>query len=274
MDIFSFSSYREYILARVQAMPKGGRGQMGQISKHLRVHTSLLSQVLSGGRDFSLEQAHATCEYFGLNDLETEYFLALVHLERAGTPGLKSALKKQLKGIQSRAMEFKNRLPAGKELDEVSKGIYYSRWYYIAVWLMTDIEGHSTPEQISKSLQLNVKRVREALEFLVAVGLCKETEKGFLIQHRRTHIERESPLSARHHINWRLKIIEKLDRLKEHDTVFTAPLTISQEAAPMVQRKIQELVDEVSGLVSQSQSEALYCLNIDWLRVDEASTTE
>jgi hypothetical protein len=41
----------------MHAMPKSGRGEYLKIAKHLAIHTSTLSQVLSGLKHFTLDQA-------------------------------------------------------------------------------------------------------------------------------------------------------------------------------------------------------------------------
>lgn len=231
------------------------------------MHTSLWSQILAGTRDLTLEQACSLSSYFGLNDLEEEFFLGLVQLERAGTHQLKTILERQLENTKKKSLDFKSRLPKSKQVSDLNKEVYYSRWYYVAIWLMTDIPEHSYPEQIAEKLTLDVCTVREALSFLVRIGLCSENDGKYSTQTQRTHIEKSSPLAVQHHINWRLKALEKFDKLSEQETVFTAPLSLSVSGIEKVQKLIRELVDRTNKIVSADEPEALFCLNIDWIKL-------
>ena len=102
------------------------------------------------------------------------------------------------------------------------------------------------------------------LEFLVSVGLCTEAEGEYQVGVSRTHIEKGSVLTNRHHSNWRLKAIEHFERLGSEELAFTAPLTISERDAKAVYSELLESVARISERVSKSNSEKLYCLNIDW----------
>ena len=77
MKIYEYSDYKEYINAYIRELPKNGRGQFLQISKSLRVHSTLISQILKGEKHFTQEQAFAITVYFSMSELETEYFLEM-----------------------------------------------------------------------------------------------------------------------------------------------------------------------------------------------------
>lgn len=80
-------------------------------------------------------------------------------------------------------------------------------------------------------------------------------------------IESSSNLVARHHINWRLKAIERFDTLEYlKDFVFTSPMTISIEDGMKIRELLSQTVEKIMKLNSSSKSEDLYILNIDWLK--------
>jgi hypothetical protein len=96
MSVFEFDNYRKFVRHAISTTPALGRGSVKKMATALRVHPSLISQVLSGSKDFTSEQANDIASFLNLNELETEYFLCLVDIERAGTSRLKTFLQNKL----------------------------------------------------------------------------------------------------------------------------------------------------------------------------------
>ena len=117
MSIYIFSDYRAYLRDYIQKLPKKGRGEVGQIARYLRIHSSLISQILSGSKDFSHEQAQDLTSYLGLNTLETDYFILLVQHSKAGTKKLKDYLKNKLGALDPRKAPNYKLIPQGETED-------------------------------------------------------------------------------------------------------------------------------------------------------------
>ena len=64
MSIFKSSDYRQFIRQTVQGFPHGGRGEWARLAEHLDVNATMISQVLSGAKDFSIEQAQKVGLFF------------------------------------------------------------------------------------------------------------------------------------------------------------------------------------------------------------------
>ena len=71
------NDFRPYLRAWARAK---GRGEFRKISMALKMHTTLVRQVLNGRKCLTEEQASRLCGYMGLNSLETDYFLKLVQI--------------------------------------------------------------------------------------------------------------------------------------------------------------------------------------------------
>ncbi len=102
MGIFGYQDYKSFLLERIHNLPKKGRGEMQRMAYFLNVHPTLISQILRGPRDLSPEQALEFSQYFGLTRSETEYFLTLVEIERAGSLRLKSFLELRRNRLQEK----------------------------------------------------------------------------------------------------------------------------------------------------------------------------
>lgn len=266
-QIFNSNSYQSFIRKTIEQMPNNGRGELLRLATHIGVHTSTLSQVLALKKHFTLEQSCLAAEYFGLNTIETSYFLLLVNRDRAGTTLLKRNFDVQLNEIKQKSTELKVMLPHDRPLTQEEKAIFYSNWFYTAIWAQTSIEGFNTRDSLEKYFNLPRKLINEVTQFLIKTGLCVE-EKGYLKPgHKYTHLEAESPLVSRHHANWRIKAMERHPNLSQSELCYSSPLTLSKKDALIVKERLSELITEINKIRDPSPSEALYCINVDWIKI-------
>src|SRR4051812_26541065 len=139
VSLFEFTDYRAYLRAHVARLPKNGRGELTRIAAHLAVNTTLLSQIMSGAREFTPEQAFALSAYLGHSVLEADYFSLLVQIERAGTKDLKDHLERKRKGLKTDALKLAARISHQKKLSDQDRAVFYSSWIYSAVHLYTSV---------------------------------------------------------------------------------------------------------------------------------------
>jgi len=269
MRAYDFDDSIAFLQAKIKASDKNGRGQARKLAEHLGVHTTLISQILRKTKLMSLETAQGLCEYFGLDESETEYFLALVQIDRSGTAKLKKIYQKQAETIREKARRLENRLPRDKVLNESEKAIFYSEWLYSGMRMLTSLPDYQRPDAIAGALGLPLSLVNRVLAFLVDHGLCIEDKNGrFQLGPKRTMLEASSPLVSRHHANWRLRVTEEYPRLTAEDFAFTAPLTISEKGFKQARAELANTVEKISALVGENEApEHLVCFNLDWVKL-------
>jgi len=263
-SLFTMTDYRPYVRFWVEAR---GRGEFRRISQALEIHTTLVSQIFSGRKCLTEEQASKLCGYMGLSPLETDYFMKLVQLERAGTQQLKLIYERHLKQLKTQANEIKARVPETETLSNLDRALFYSSWQYSLVRLLTSIPRFQTKDRIAFQLKISVSRVQEILDFLVSRGLCKETNGKYIRTEKNTHIEASSPLSIRHHQNWRTKSLELQEQMNSEDLVFTAPMSLAAKDLAKVRKILLEAVSEIAKLVDKSAAEEVAYLGIDWFKL-------
>ena len=95
MTIFDQDDYKQILKNFIKSQPRNGHGLVKAIGEHLGVDPSQVSQVLSGNKDFTEEQALQLFTFVGFNEIESEYFLTLIKIERAGTKLLKDHYRKR-----------------------------------------------------------------------------------------------------------------------------------------------------------------------------------
>jgi uncharacterized protein (TIGR02147 family) len=241
---------------------------MLKIARHLKMHTSRVSHIFRGEMNLTLEQACALGRYFGLSSLESEYFLTLVNLERAGSEDLRDQLRRQADGIRARAQEFQNRVPPDKTLTEEQKAVFYSSWLYSGIRLATSIPQMQTVDAIAAFYQIPREKVRGIIDFLLATGLCVEEDGRIAMGPKTTHLEKTSPLVLRHHTNWRLKAISRYENLSAEDLVYSCPVSLRAEDQVLVREMILQFIERfLKKIVTSDPAENVACLNIDWFTV-------
>jgi uncharacterized protein (TIGR02147 family) len=267
MDIFEFDNYKEYVHARVSTMPKKGYGQYRKIAEQLNMSSVMVSQIFKGERHLPMEQAFELTRHFGLNDLESRFFLLLVQIGRAGSERYQDHLRKELSTLRLHSQSLKSRLPSDKELDEASKAIFYSDWIYSGVRLLSSIEGYNTLENIASRFEISPQQTGQIIDFLLSKGLCVEDRGKIRMGASRTHLEASSPYIKSRQISWRLKGFDQMGSADEtRDLFYTAPMALSQKAAQEVRKKLVQLIQNVVDLAAPSKSEEVACLNIDWFQ--------
>lgn len=266
MNIFEFINYKKYVNERIGHMPKKGHGQYRKMSNFLEVNSVNVSQIFKGDRDLTIEQACELCEFFGLSELEGQYFVAMVEHERAGTHKLKKMIVKRLDEISEKSQDLKSRLKQEKQLSEEAKSTFYSNWYYSGIRMLTGLKGYGDVDRISEYFGLPVTTVRRVVDFLLQYGLCVERDGKIVMGSSSTHLEASSPLVSRHHMNWRLRGFENMEGIDSSELFFTMPCSLDSKSLKLIRKELVEAVERITKLIDEAPSEELACLNIDLFR--------
>jgi len=264
MNIFDFLSYREYLKSWIEEARKAKTSNLTRLSEVAQVHPTFLSQVLGGSKDLSLEQAAFVSEFVGHTKLEQDFFFTLIQLERAGTGALKKYWQEKKSAIEAEKNKLSQRFHKHKELSEEQRAIFYSSWMYVAAWAYTAIDDGQTLTQIAERFRITRDKVEEVLSFLVQSGLCNEASGVYTIGDLHIHVPNESPHVTKHHTNWRMKGVQRMDTRKGDELFFTSPMSISKKDFAKIREKLNVAIQEVVRIAKDSPAEDLVCLNIDF----------
>lgn len=268
MNLFESMDYREFLESFVKSQPRKGHGYKLKMAEALRVHPTLITQILKGHKTFSMEQAYTLVQFMNLNDLEKDYFLTLIEWDRAGSSSLKKFIESKLLKLRSENDKVKNRVQTYASMSEADQALFYSQWYYSALRLSSGLGRNVTSESLAADFNLPPELVQNVLQFLISRGLVVEKEDKTLDRGpQNTFLPSDSPLISRHHMNWRMKALERHPRLQTDELAFSAPLTLAESDIPEVKKMCLDFIQKLSKRVSQSSSEKLACINIDWFRV-------
>ena len=131
---------------------------------------------------------------------------------------------------------------------------------------MTSKDGGISVDELVEKINLPRDRATEALEFLVRSGLCLEKNGKYFIGSLHVHIGNESPFVVKHHSNWRIKSIQKMDSNDREDLFFTSPMSMSAADYEIIKEKINVFLKDMIQVVKDSPSDELVCLNIDFFK--------
>lgn len=269
--IFEFSAYRSYLRAYLKKLPKKGHGEARKIAIHLRVSSTFISNVLAGSKDLTLEQAEVLSEYLGHSEMEADYFLNLIQLERAGTHRLKKYFDAKLKETKDKSLQLSKRVQAKNTLTDEEKSTFYSHPLYSAIHLYTatHAKGRSI-EEISRRFDIPRSRASKMVQFLDQAQLIQEVEKNgrYVIGTQSTHLEVHSPHLHKHHTNWRLKAIQSSENLSDQELIYTVNVALSESDFSKLRESMVQFIKGFLDTVHPSPSEELACFNLDffWIR--------
>jgi uncharacterized protein (TIGR02147 family) len=269
MNIFEFSDYRPIVDLYLKVGKSIRRGKKMELSEKLGIHSSHLSQVMAGHRSLTPDQMLVLAELLGLSELETEYAINLVHIERSVSFEFKKYGEKRALDLKLRAQKAVERFPHDKQLNEVNKAQFYSHYLYSAVRLYcsTSEKGRSL-EELESKFNLTRDRIMPMIRFLLEAGLLNQKRDHYQMGIVSTFLSRESPHIHRHHANWRLLALHESPRLEEDELMFTAPMSISKKDFQKIREILMKEIAKISTVIKESPAEDIACLNLDlyWIK--------
>lgn len=258
--------YRDYRAFLVDAL--GGKnkrtGQRGALARHLGCQTAYLSQVLNGTANLNLEQAYRVNQFLSHDSQAADFFLLLVQRERAGTHDLKMYFDEKINETLAKRSEVKSRVMKTRVITENDQAYYYSQWYIDAIHMALSIPHLQTVQELAKHFHLEETLVREALEFLVRIGLATVNRHRYSIGANHIHLGKESKFLRQLHMNWRLMAIQSLEKRREEDLHFSGVFSLSRQDVIKIRKQILRLIEENMEVIKPSKEEVLFCNTIDF----------
>jgi len=265
MSLFEYQDYRSYLREKIRSLPRKGRGELSKISSFLKINTTWMSQIMSGSQNLNHEQAYSLCRYLGHTELETDYFLLLVQIDRSGTVELTHHLKKKLEAIKIESLKISKRVNFEKKLSDLQRSVFYSSWIYSAVHIFTSINGDgATLEEIASRFSMDKSKANDIVQFLFSSGIITEKSGRYLPGVQSTFVEQGSPHLLKHHSSWRLKAIQKSENLSHTDMMVTGQYSISKKDFLKLREDLAEIVKSINNTIKETDPEGIVCLNLDW----------
>lgn len=268
MNLFEMEDYKKALGLIMEERRKTQKGLSRKLAEHLSVHPTMISQVMTGTKDFTEEQMILVCEFLGLPKLDSQYLLVLLQQERAGSKKLKDYFQELKEQLRKQALQVSERVHQNKQLTDVEKSIFYSSWLYAATQLITTLERDVSFEDICQKLNLPPARAREILDFLVQTQMVLEKDGYFKSGRVATHLEKNSPFLIKHHTNWRLKAIQAAENLSDQELMYSANVSLSKKDFELLREEFAKLIQRFVDVVKPSPAEDIAQFNLDffWIK--------
>lgn len=235
------------------------------LAQSMGMSPSLLSQILKGDKQLSMEQADEGARRMGLMEAETDFWFLLVEKDRAGTHALRSRLERKIRLAREAARQLSKRSLKDTELSEETKGVFYSNWIYTAVPTFVALPGKHDVSTLARDSGLPLDVVAQVVQFLIENNLLVQKDGRLTYGSAHTYVGQDSPHVIKHHRNWRLKGFSAMEFRRESDLFFTAPFSLSKELVDEIRGQIlPDVIQQIYKKVGPSPSEQVACLNIDW----------
>lgn len=263
MSIFEFNDYKLFLRSEIRRRPNSGRGEFSRLAEYLGINATMVSQIMTGSKDFTLEQAKKVSTYFALPKLETDYLLILVQVERAGTQDLKNYFREKRDELRRESQKISKRISSERVLTDLQRSIFYASHLYSAIHLFCSVDDGQDLESIIKKFDITRTRAQEILQFLISTGLCIQVNGLYKMGTQSTHVEKGSPFLIKHHSNWRIAAIQKSEDISDDEMMFTANISLSKKDFNKIRETLMQSIQEIANTVKDSPAEEIANLNID-----------
>ncbi len=280
MNLFEYKSYSKYLNDKLSTPPFNTHGSQSRLAKAAQCQPIVISRILAGKIQLTLEQAHRINQYFRHSQAESRFFILLVQYARAASKDLRLFCETEINEVIEKELALKNRFAAGSgthELPPEQQATYYSSWLYSAIHIALTIPSLRTVSTLSETLNIDPRKIEKALSFLVSSGMAVSSDgKKFQPGKTRIHLPHDSDLVGFHHSNLRLKAIESLTqphrgkRLTE-DLHYSSIVSLSFEDTLKVKIALTKAIEGIKKTVRISSEETLYGFNLDFFQIGTSS---
>jgi uncharacterized protein (TIGR02147 family) len=265
MNVYRFENYKDVLKAQLKERSTQ-RGIVSRLAQAAGCQRSYLSQVLNSHVHLTPDHAFGICDFFGFNETETAYFLALVDHARAGSPAFKARLKSQMKKIRDHHAALENRISAQIIQGTEMNYRYYSTWLGAAVHIAVSIPELQTLESLAEHFQVPRPLIQGVLQDLNEMGLIRKAGDLWTYVTGEQHLARKSALIALHHGNWRSRATLSAQLQDERNYHYTGISSVSRTDAQIIADLLLQLTEKIRLIVAASKEEELVCLNLDFFR--------
>jgi uncharacterized protein (TIGR02147 family) len=228
---------------------------------------SYFSNVLGGKVNLTVDQAFGISKFMGLTDIETEYFLLLVQLARAGDPDLKSFLKNRIKIMRQSEFKLEKKFLKKDRLSPAQVRVYYSSWHHQSIHMLLTIPKYGRVENIAKRLNLPVETALSKLKTLESIGLAEKVGEYWRSILKDIHIPIHDPSSLGHQIQWKLQAISDLQNPRTEGLHYSSVYSLSFEDFQKLKSMMVSFIEETRVQVEKSREEDIAHFQLSFFQV-------
>lgn len=264
-SLFGYLSYQQYLKDYLESQgPKSGLKR--RAAKALSVHTTFISQVISGKSDLSLDQGERMNAFLKHTEEEGDFFLQLIIFERASDPQLKKRFENKLKAKYAEQIQIEKHLEKTKELAASDQEKFYSSHLYGLLHVLTSIPAFRTRESLASVVGYPLEIVNEAINFLLKIGILKIVRNQIMPGEQHIHLTNKSKNIWKHHANWRMATLQRFDFNDKSDLHYSLVFSCSKKDSVKLKEIILQNLKHMSETISTSNEEHAYVYCFDFFK--------
>jgi hypothetical protein len=267
LPFFSSACYLDIIRSQLE-LNSTVKGYKSLLAKAAGFHTSYLSHVLSERAHISPEQAIAICDFWGLNAIHTDYFLALLNKERAGSERLRKKYELDLDRIRKEA-ENSLVVMSPKEINKIKLRpdqllFYLSNWFAPSIHIALRIQGLQTIKALAKRFDLSEAKVSDTLQKLLAMDAVSVNDEVWTFKNFPDADESLGGYPKVLHNTMRQRANMILENKRDDDVFSTWVVASSRKEIDEIRAELQEVViNRLKGSFEYPEEEVV-CLCLDF----------
>lgn len=262
--LFEFKDYRKFIRALTTTQ---FHYTQASLSKAMNCQAAYLSQVLKERADLTEDHGIKLCEFLELSPLESEYFLILLRIGRAGTPNLRTFLEKRRQKLTEENQEIISRISATPKNQVNEATLYYcSSWIPALLHSATSCARLQSIDAIADRFSLPKQQVEMHLKLLKEYSLVNFEDGKWIFQGGSIHIPKNSALDQFFQFQRRIYSLGNLPKRNGSDVHFSNVLSINSKTAKEIRRQIVDLIDKIHQSAECSPSDDVYSFCLDFFQ--------
>lgn len=266
LRLYQAESYKE-ILLRYFFSDETQRGALSRAAEFLNCQKSYLSKAIKTEVHLTLEHAYLLAQFLGLSQIDSDYFVNLVAMERAGDKSYREFLEQKLFKLK---LDHEQSLNAANRIQVMefspNDAIYFSSWHWMAIHFLTACAQYQNIPAISSRLGLSQDFVEKILKQLSQWGFVKNELGLWSYVSGGVHLHAASPFTNMNHYQWRTRAIQDayfstLDNI--NSIHFTNVQTVSLKDFHQAKSLLLNTMAQIRELFNPSPADDLAVLTLD-----------
>lgn len=258
------TKYKDYLELFKDLIDFNEDKRKSELAQSMGCQAAFVSRVLAGQAHLSLDQLHAAAGFFGLSNKETDYWILLNLENRAVDRQLKSFFLEKLKNLRSEMNLLSEKLKIDKNQAAKNELMYYRSWLPSTLHMFSRTPMGSNIKKLAAKLNLPEKSLAPHIEQLEKLGLVTQKMNSLECQVSHMHLDATNPLVFQQHQNWRIKTLDKLNRLDDSGVHYSSVISCSEKDLGKIQDIFVDAIKKVRSLVKDSKDETVAHYSIDF----------
>ncbi len=265
-SIFEFNSYIEFLNQLVKQRESLGKTR-SQLASAIGCQAAYFSQVLKAKVDLTEDHLAKLSEYISLSNLETEYLLILLRLQKAGTSTLKEHLKRQADQLIQENKKIGSHIRSKKIInDDAMKSYYSSHWQASVIHVATASENLRSVKAISKRFHMPESVVEYHLSQLEKYKLVQFQNGEWQFCSGSIHFPNGSPLDNQFQLSRRLMALNAMAAPNSEDIHYSVVFCSTPKMYKILRNRFCKIIEEIHRDIEPTASEEVYSIAIDLFR--------